>query len=222
MTPRHYQTLIREVVGAAAQVDRALQGSAEAYKQGRAAAPENAHSFAWASLAHTDAVNRLPSHSSVAEIIDNLFAFAGWAVRTFPPRSPEGAGALARLVLGIPPGGAKDSEVPAPSFNPRLVARWEKAVKKGPPRSRPVRKGGVRVVGEADGELEVKRLGIPGVRLEVKCPKCGHAWTEELDGSKGILSNPQVGSPTDIHLYCGACDYEWAVRVLLRMSLELA
>lgn len=219
MTPTRYGKLIRQVVAAAQGHSDALQAQADAYRRGEAAAPKYVQGVSDALTTYMRATGQLPSHGSSAETIDNLFAFARWAVRTFPPQSPEGAGALARIILGLPPSGSRDSEAGPASLHPRIAARWEAEMKKKARRA--PRRGGVRVAGDAAGQLDVKRLGIPGVRLEVKCPKCGVEWTEELDGSTGILSHPTVNAPSEIDLYCAACDHEWSVPVLLRMSLEL-
>lgn len=69
--------------------------------------------------------------------------------------------------------------------------------------------------------VDVKRFDAPAI-LSGECPKCGHKI--EIDYSTGhhYLSYPTANESFQETLYCGECQHEWNVSMILRISLELA
>lgn len=70
------------------------------------------------------------------------------------------------------------------------------------------------------GELDVKRLQLRGVRASMPCPKCGQVWDVECVDR---ISHPKanVEGAVDLYGYCGSCEHEWEVNVTLRLVLEV-
>ena len=67
------------------------------------------------------------------------------------------------------------------------------------------------------GQLDIKRLYLPGVKISRNCPECGSeiVW----NGSNQYLSYPMVGEPEQFYLYCEDCDREWSVDYRLELSM---
>ena len=67
-----------------------------------------------------------------------------------------------------------------------------------------------------------KRTYLPGVMLKSTCPKCGTPWTKDLGSD--YLSYPVVGKPHNAYGYCHneACEHEWPVMVIVRLTIEAA
>lgn len=79
----------------------------------------------------------------------------------------------------------------------------------------------MRIEGSVTGlELDVKRLYLPGLVVKDECPKCQEPWKHDFDSD--YLSYPVIGSVQDLGAYCQKCEHEWSVKVVLRLSLELA
>lgn len=85
-----------------------------------------------------------------------------------------------------------------------------------------------KITGDSIGlELDVKRFYIPGVIVHSECPKCGSP--KQADLGDDYLPFPVVGVPESIHFYCESeaegpdkyCDTEWAVEVILDLSVRL-
>ncbi len=66
-----------------------------------------------------------------------------------------------------------------------------------------------------------KRFRMPGTVISGDCPKCGAAYKCGLAGDH-YLSYPVTNKPFDQGCYCGTCEHEWKVRLILRVSLEIA
>lgn len=79
----------------------------------------------------------------------------------------------------------------------------------------------IKIKGTCKGQMDDKRFKVPGVIVEDECPKCGAAWKADL-GKDHYLCYPIVGKPYDLNGYCHKCQAEWSVRVILRVSLEVA
>lgn len=77
-----------------------------------------------------------------------------------------------------------------------------------------------RIDGEAAGRIDVKRFHLPGIKTKSTCEHCGVESIKDMDVE--YLSYPVINRPFDLGFYCGYCDHEWAERVRLRISLELA
>lgn len=77
------------------------------------------------------------------------------------------------------------------------------------------------VTGVAKGEIEEKRLYLPGLQLEATCPKCHAAYVRDFGDD--YLSYPKVGEPEDLTLYCRNrdCDHEWKVRAQLDVTMKI-
>ncbi len=72
------------------------------------------------------------------------------------------------------------------------------------------------------GELNVKRLRMPGVVLRDTCPVCKTVWT--FDMREQYFSYPTVGDPIRLYAYCvnDDCQHEWAAgEVILKITLEI-
>lgn len=76
------------------------------------------------------------------------------------------------------------------------------------------------ITGTCSGQELEKRFYLPGLMLEGECPSCAKAWTHDF--AKYYLSYPVVGAPEVVHVSCAECAHEWEVRVIVRVTLELA
>ena len=78
-----------------------------------------------------------------------------------------------------------------------------------------------KITGLADGQtINCKRFYLPGVTIETECPTCGQKYVTDL--GRDYLMYPLVNKPYEHYYYCGECDIEWSVPILLKISLELA
>lgn len=75
------------------------------------------------------------------------------------------------------------------------------------------------VTGAAKGEIEEKRLYLPGLQLQATCPECRAAYSRDFGDD--YLSYPKVGEPEDLTLYCRECDHEWKIRVQLDVTMKI-
>lgn len=77
------------------------------------------------------------------------------------------------------------------------------------------------------GELDVKRLYLPGVVVRATCPNCGvevvYGSPEPKENNKTLcLSYPEANTPTTLGMYCGdGCEHEWTIPIRLNLSLEI-
>jgi hypothetical protein len=78
----------------------------------------------------------------------------------------------------------------------------------------------VEVTGTCEGVELDKRTYLPGVTVKSTCPRCGVPWSRDM-GSH-YLSYPKVGEPVNVYGYCGSCEHEWPVMVVVRLVLEPA
>lgn len=78
----------------------------------------------------------------------------------------------------------------------------------------------VEIIGEPTGEVDEKRLYLPGLVVQVTCPQCGRV-TQQDYGVSHYLNHPDLNRPFHLSLYCSTCDHEWDVRVILRVKLEV-
>lgn len=77
----------------------------------------------------------------------------------------------------------------------------------------------VKLTGVPKGELEIKRMYLPGVVLKGKCA-CGKHLVRDF--SQDYLSYPTMNKVTKVHLYCGDCDDDTVtIQVRLNVSLTL-
>jgi hypothetical protein len=68
-------------------------------------------------------------------------------------------------------------------------------------------------------DTDVKRFGLPGVKLEGVCPKCQAPFSRDFTDQ--YLSYPRANETIQVGLYCGPCEHEWEVPMRLRVTLEL-
>lgn len=69
-------------------------------------------------------------------------------------------------------------------------------------------------------DIDVKRFYIP-FTLQANCPKCERLLESDLSHHR-YLSYPLIGEPIEETLYCGECDEEVFVELVLDLSLKLA
>lgn len=69
---------------------------------------------------------------------------------------------------------------------------------------------------------DYKRCYVPGYVIKDVCPKCGTVAEDDL--GTDYLSYPDLNKPMDHGMYCRneECGGEWTVKIVLRMSVELA
>jgi hypothetical protein len=77
-----------------------------------------------------------------------------------------------------------------------------------------------KITGTAHGEIDVKRLYLPGIKVKSQCEKCSTLVTMDL--ADEYMSNPSIGAPEPVYFYCDNCEHTWAVDVILKLSLKLA
>jgi len=75
-------------------------------------------------------------------------------------------------------------------------------------------------------EVEGAKRQHVGAIVHFTCPECGQAGSVDLS-SEDYLAHPLFGETYDLDLYCwegreGACQHEWSVEVIPRLTLELA
>jgi len=72
-------------------------------------------------------------------------------------------------------------------------------------------------------EVGSKRFYVPA-KLKDICPACGKPII--YDFSEFYLSYPKMNEAEEVSLYCedadGGCGHEWSVKVILRITLDLA
>lgn len=78
---------------------------------------------------------------------------------------------------------------------------------------------GVELVSQIHGQIECKRLYLPGASLKARCPKCNEIV--ERTYKSEYLGYPVMNKPFSEHMYCDACEYEWSVRLELKVELVL-
>lgn len=71
----------------------------------------------------------------------------------------------------------------------------------------------------ANGILDVKRLKLPGVKVEDDCPKCGSIW--QWDGDTDHVNYPDLSDKINLNAYCNKCNNEWEVNVGLQVKITL-
>lgn len=76
-----------------------------------------------------------------------------------------------------------------------------------------------KVISKAEGQIDEKRLYLPGLELESTCPKCKKTFTRDFGDD--YLSYPEVGRPYIICLYCENCEYEYDVRVQIDVTMTI-
>ena len=80
----------------------------------------------------------------------------------------------------------------------------------------------VKISGTPKGEIDIKRLYLPGVQITATCP-CGKELVKDFE--EDYLSYPDFDEPISVYLYCdrdGCINPAATVRVVLKVSLELA
>ena len=83
------------------------------------------------------------------------------------------------------------------------------------------KKAGVsRIVGEAAGEIDVKRLFLPGVFYKGECPACKAEVTRNY-GKEDYLSYPVAGENFVETIYCRECDHEFCETLRLDVTLSV-
>lgn len=68
-------------------------------------------------------------------------------------------------------------------------------------------------------DLDVKRFYVSGAKLEGECPACHKPYIHDF--GRNYLSYPRANAANTVHLYCGECDHEWDVELLLTIALTL-
>ncbi len=81
-------------------------------------------------------------------------------------------------------------------------------------------KGPANIAGQPKGKLDVKRFHLPGVVISSLCPRCSAEVSDDL--TLNHLTYPTVNQVFEHHMCCGICDNEWKLRLILKVSLELA
>jgi len=77
------------------------------------------------------------------------------------------------------------------------------------------------------GELDIKRLYLPGLVITDRCPNCGKEVTygspEKESNNKTIcLSYPEANTLTKFTMYCGdGCEHEWDIPIRLNVGIEI-
>lgn len=74
------------------------------------------------------------------------------------------------------------------------------------------------IKGKPRGELEDKRLYLPGVVIIDSCPKC--IKTVKQDMKEHYLSYPVMNKRFWHGMYCEDCGHEWKVAIVLTVSLS--
>lgn len=68
------------------------------------------------------------------------------------------------------------------------------------------------------GDLDIKRMYLPGVKVEDDCPKCGKTWT--FDGDVSHISYPVMNDKVELYGNC-ECGEDWSVSVTLGVKIKL-
>jgi hypothetical protein len=78
------------------------------------------------------------------------------------------------------------------------------------------------IIGEIQtGELDIKRLYLPGLVIRDTCPNCGKECSNDL--GEVSTSYPVINAPTTYTLYCGdGCEHEWEIPIVIDMKIRLA
>jgi len=74
----------------------------------------------------------------------------------------------------------------------------------------------LEILGQPEGEIEVKRFYLSGLQINVTCPECGESYLWE-----NYLSYPDINIPIDFGLACPECDYNWTEQIILNVNVEL-
>lgn len=75
----------------------------------------------------------------------------------------------------------------------------------------------VKISGKPEGQIDIKRLYLPGVKVTGKCD-CGKELVRDF--ALSCLHYPVMNEPFDVYLYCEDCnDKEVTVQVMLNVSL---
>lgn len=75
------------------------------------------------------------------------------------------------------------------------------------------------IIGDCSGDLNIKRMYLPGLTIKSNCPKCGRE--ESKDFSRDYLADAKVGSPTPVYFFCDDCTDDWQVQVQISITLEV-
>lgn len=75
----------------------------------------------------------------------------------------------------------------------------------------------VRIEGKLNGEIDVKRFYLEGIKMTSKCPKCGKEAI--FDGDSDYLSYPKANEIDTVCFYCGNCDDDWLEKIKLKISI---
>lgn len=70
------------------------------------------------------------------------------------------------------------------------------------------------------GEIDVKRMYLPGVIVERECPTCRDTCQADLGGDR-YLNFPKMNEEFKLGIYCEKCDNEFYVQAQLRVKLEV-
>lgn len=57
-----------------------------------------------------------------------------------------------------------------------------------------------KVIGKAKGKLEIKRLHVPGVKIQGTCPTCGNKVEDSLEAN--YFQYPELGKPQEFNFIC--------------------
>jgi len=75
----------------------------------------------------------------------------------------------------------------------------------------------VKISGKPEGQIDIKRLYLPGVTLTAKCP-CGGDATRDF--ALECMYYPVMNEPFDVSVYCPNCNKTVTVQVMLKVSLK--
>lgn len=73
--------------------------------------------------------------------------------------------------------------------------------------------------GSTGGEEGLKRHYFPGHVITDVCPNCTKKY--KMDLGEDYLSFPESGIPYEHTAYCGECDHEWSIMLLMQTTLEI-
>ena len=76
------------------------------------------------------------------------------------------------------------------------------------------------IIGKPQGEIDVKRFYLDGVKIKTNCPKCDHDI--KMDLGDDYLKDPEFNDPFTFPMYCCYCGYEWNEKVILEVELKKA
>jgi len=76
-----------------------------------------------------------------------------------------------------------------------------------------------KIIGSVNGQMDIKRFHLPGVKIEDNCPDC--LKPIHWNGDSDYLGYPKLNSPVDFYFNCTDCGKSWTVQGSLAISINL-